>query len=131
MKHADFKPIFNPASIAVVGASNNPMKFGGRTYFALKERDYAGKLYAVNPTAKEVDGAAAYARVQDIPGDVEMAIIAVAAPYVVDAVADCAEKGVRAVQIQTAGFRETGSEQGIAWEEPANFTTRVRKRLSR
>lgn len=117
MKQVDFRPIFDPDSIAVIGASNDPMKFGGRTYFALKEREYAGKLYAVNPKASKIDGEAAYARVQDIPGDVEMAIIAVAAPYVVEAVADCAEKGVRAVQILTAGFRETGSEQGILWED--------------
>jgi acyl-CoA synthetase (NDP forming) len=113
----DFQPIFEPRSVAVIGASNDPTKFGGRTYFAMKEREYTGSLYAVNPRADEVDGEAAYASVKDIPGEVDMAIIAVAAPYVVQAVGECAEKGVRAVQILTAGFRESGSEQGIKWEE--------------
>ena len=117
MRQVDFKPIFHPDTIAVIGASNDPTKFGGRTYFMIRDRGHAGKLYAVNPKAGDIDGQAAYKRVQDIPGDVEMAIIAVAAPYVVQAVADCAEKGVRAVQILTAGFKETGSEQGAQWED--------------
>jgi acyl-CoA synthetase (NDP forming) len=112
----DFQPIFHPASIAIVGASNDPTKFGGRTYAALKDREYAGALYAVNPKADRVDGEKAYARVQDIPGPVDMAIVAVAAPYVVQAIADCAEKGVRAVQILTAGFTETGTPEGVEWE---------------
>lgn len=109
--------MFHPRSVAVVGASNDPTKFGGRTYFALKERGYTGRLYAVNPKAAEIDGEPAYARVRDIPGEVDMAIVAVAAPFVVPAIADCAGKGVRVVQILTAGFRETGSAEGTAWEE--------------
>ncbi len=113
----DFQPIFDPRSVAVVGASNDPTKFGGRTYFAMKERGYAGRLYAVNPKAEDIDGEPAYGRVQDIPAEVDMAIVAVAAPFVVQAVADCAEKGVRAVQILTAGFKETGSAEGAALEE--------------
>ncbi|UCD58073.1 MAG: CoA-binding protein, partial [Candidatus Hydrogenedentota bacterium] len=112
----DFEPIFHPKSVAVIGASNDPTKYGGRTYFAMKERGYGGRLYAVNPRAAEIDGEEAYARVQDIPAEIDMAIVAVAAPYVVQAVADCAEKGVRAVQVLTAGFGETGSSEGALWE---------------
>ena len=113
----DFQPIFDPTSVAIIGASNDPTKFGGRTYFMLKDRGYAGPLFAVNPKAEEIDGKSAYPRIQDIPDDVDMAIIAVAAPYVAQAVADCAEKGVRAAQILTAGFKETGSKQGARWED--------------
>jgi acyl-CoA synthetase (NDP forming) len=109
--------VFHPRSIAVVGASRNAAKFGGRTYYQLKQRAYGGELYAVNPTLTELDGEKAYSRVIEIPGEVDMAIVAVAAPYVVQAVVDCAEKGVRAVQILTAGFRENGSEQGALWEQ--------------
>jgi acyl-CoA synthetase (NDP forming) len=82
----------------------------------MKERKYAGKLYAVNPNAADIDGEKVYARVQDIPDEVDFAIVAVAAPHVVQAIADCAEKHVRAVQILTAGFSETGSEEGMLWE---------------
>jgi acyl-CoA synthetase (NDP forming) len=113
----DFELLFHPRSIAIIGASNDATKFGGRTYSALKQRRYDGGLYAVNPRATDVDGEQAYARVQDIPANVDMAIVAVAAPHVVRAVADCAAKGVRAVQILTAGFRETASAEGARWEE--------------
>ena len=113
----DFQPLFHPRSVAVIGASSDATKFGGRTYSAMKARRYDGRLYAVNPGAAEVDGDRVYARVQEIPEPVDMAIIAVAAPRVVQAVADCAEKGVRAAQILTAGFRESGSAEGARWEE--------------
>jgi len=113
----DFEPLFHPRSVAIIGASNDATKFGGRTYSALKARRYQGEVYAVNPSVTEVDGDRAYARVQEIPGTVDMAIVVVAAPHVVQTIADCAEKGVRAVQILTAGFRETGSAEGARWEE--------------
>ncbi len=117
----DFESLFHPRSIAVIGASNDLSKFGARTYAALKLRLYDGgldgRLYAVNPAATQVGGDRAYTRVQEIPEKLDMAIVAVAAPHVVRAVADCAEKGVRAVQIVTAGFRETGSTEGARWEE--------------
>jgi acyl-CoA synthetase (NDP forming) len=111
------RPVFHPHSVAVVGASSDQTKFGGRTYFALKERGFQGPLHAVNPHAAEIDGQKVYVRVQEIPDEIEMAIVAVAAPYVVQAVSDCAEKGVRAVQILTAGFRESRSPEGALCEE--------------
>ncbi len=113
----DFQPLFHPRSIAIIGASNDVTKFGGRTYLTLKARRFEGELYAVNPSVTEIAGDKAYARVQDIPDSVDMAIVVVAAPLVLQAVADCAEKGVRAVQILTAGFRETGSREGAQLEE--------------
>jgi acyl-CoA synthetase (NDP forming) len=113
----DFEPLFHPRSIAVVGASNDINKFGGRTYASLRARGYPGALYAVNPSVSEVAGDKAYARVQDIPDKPDMAIVVVAAPQVVQTVAECAEKGVRALQVLTAGFRETGTEEGRHWEE--------------
>jgi acyl-CoA synthetase (NDP forming) len=113
----DFQPLFHPRSVAVIGASNDAIKFGGQTYSVMKLRRYRGRLYAVNPGATKVGGDRSYPRVQDIPEQVDMAIVAVAAPFVVQAVADCAEKGVRAVQILTAGFAESGSAEGARWEE--------------
>jgi acyl-CoA synthetase (NDP forming) len=113
----DFEPLFEPRSVAVIGASNDLTKFGARTYAALKLRHYDGRLYAVNPAATEVGGDRAYSRLQEIPGKLDMAIVAVAASHVVRAIADCAEKGVRAVQILAAGFREAGSAEGARWEE--------------
>jgi acyl-CoA synthetase (NDP forming) len=113
----DFEPVFHPRSVAVVGASNDATKFGGRTYLALKARRDQGGLYAVNPSVTEIDGDKAYARVQDLPEQVDMAIVVVAARHVVQTLADCTEKGVRAAQILTAGFREAGTTEGTRWEE--------------
>ena len=124
----DFEPIFHPRSVAVVGASNDITKFGGRTYASLKARRYQGRLYAVNPSVTEVGGDRAYARVQDIPEKVDMAIVVVAAPHVVRTLADCAEKGVRTAQILTAGFRESGSEEGARWEEQIAQIARAHSR---
>jgi len=114
---SQFEAVFHPRSVAIIGASNDVTKFGGRTYSSLKARRFQGGLYAVNPSVAEVDGDRAYARVQDVPGPVEMAIVVVAAPHVVQTIADCAEKGVRAVQILTAGFRESGTALGARWED--------------
>jgi acyl-CoA synthetase (NDP forming) len=112
-----FEHVFNPRSIAVIGASNDPIKFGGRYYYSLKERGHRGKLFAVNPSVTEVDGDKSYARVQEIPDEIDFAVVAVPAPFVVQAVNDCAEKGVRVVEILTAGFAESGTEEGRQWEQ--------------
>ena len=70
----EFDPIFHPRSIAIIGASNDTAKFGGRSYLTLKARRFPGGLFAVNPSVTEIDGDKAYARVQDIPESVDMAI---------------------------------------------------------
>jgi acyl-CoA synthetase (NDP forming) len=124
MNPNDFQPIFHPQSVAVIGASSDPTKFGGQYYFAMRQRGYPGRLYAVNPNVTEIDGEKTYARVQDIPDDVEFAVVAVAAPFVVQAVADCAEKRVRVVEILTAGFSETGPPEGILRENQLAETAR-------
>ncbi|MBI4831909.1 MAG: CoA-binding protein, partial [Candidatus Lindowbacteria bacterium] len=117
MKFEDFQPIFCPRSVAVIGASNDASKYGGQYYSALRSRGYAGKLYAVNPKVSEIDEVKTFARVQDVPEQIDFAVVAVPASQVVQAIADCAAKGVRAVEILTAGFSETGSAEGIRWEK--------------
>ena len=117
MTAPDFQPIFQPRSIAVIGASSDPVKFGGRMFFSALARKKDERLYAVNPNGKEINGERAYARIQDIDDDIDFAIITVPAQYVLAAVRDCAEKNVRALEILTAGFRETGMAEGAEWEQ--------------
>jgi acetyltransferase len=117
MIDTDFQPIFKPRSVAVIGASSDPMKFGGRAYLTVFERKDQERLYAVNPNVSEITGEKTYARIQDINDEIDHAIVTVPAPFVVQAVADCAEKKVRVVEILTAGFSETGSPEGILWEK--------------
>jgi acyl-CoA synthetase (NDP forming) len=103
---------FNPDSIAIVGASANPMKGG---YRILKNilNGFKGDLYPVNPRYADIDGITCYPRIHDIPGPVDMAIIFVPALAAVQAVKDCAANGILRVMIQSAGFAETG-DQGKA-----------------
>jgi len=116
MNNEDFQAIFHPESIAVIGASSDPMKFGGRAYMIIKERANHERIYPVNPNVKEIEGVKCYPSVSEIEGDIDFAIIAVPAQFTVPAVAECAAKGVKAIEILAAGFKETGETEGKAWE---------------
>ncbi|MDR2326589.1 MAG: acetate--CoA ligase family protein [Acidovorax sp.] len=98
---------FTPGSVALIGASSDPERIGGRTLRFLREAGFPGHLYPVNHSgAAEIQGLPAYASVLDIPSSVEHAIIAVPAPAVETALRECIHKGVRAVQLFSAGFAE-------------------------
>lgn len=111
-KLREFEPIFYPKSIAVVGASPNPLKFGNRYLEALINTGYKGKLYPVHPGGGLISGLEAYSTVREIPGPVDYVIVAIPAQHVLDVLDDCAAKGVKVVQFFTAGFSETGEEEG-------------------
>ncbi|MFH1382085.1 MAG: CoA-binding protein [Chloroflexota bacterium] len=112
----EFAPIFYPKSHAVVGASADPRKFGGRFLKTLLSFGYSGKVYPVNPQESEIWGLKTYARVSDIPEPVDFATIAIPAPAVPEAAEECLAKGVKALQVLTAGFREK-SEEGQKLED--------------
>jgi acetyltransferase len=101
---------FYPRSIAIIGASSNPRKPGGRPLAALQRRGYEGKLFPVNPHHREIGGAKCFPSILDVPDHVDMAIISVPADSVLDAFRQCAEKEVRAAVVFTAGFAEIGGE---------------------
>ena len=106
----ELAPVFYPKSHAVIGASASESKFGGRFLKTLLNFGYSGKVYPVNPQESEVFGLKTYARVGDIPEPVEFASIAVPARAVPGVVEECLAKGVKAVQVLSAGFRELGEE---------------------
>lgn len=106
---------FTPHSIAVVGASRNPQKLGYVLLDNLTRARFGGPIYAVNPTAHEVLGVAAYPSIEAIPEPVDLAVLTVPRPAVLEAIEECARKGVPAAVVITAGFRETGA-QGAALE---------------
>lgn len=110
----DLDPIFEPKSIAVIGASNQEGSVGYGLFNNLKS--YEGDLYAVNPKREQVQNYEAYDSVQDIAGDIDLAIIAVPAPIVPQIAKECGEKGIKGAIIVSSGFKETGPE-GIALEE--------------
>lgn len=107
---ASLEPFFRPRSVAVIGASRTPGSIGYRVLQNLITTGFNGPVYPVNPKAHVVSSIPAYPSVKDIPGPVDLAIIAVPQPLVLSVVDDCAEKGVRGLVVLTAGFAETGPE---------------------
>jgi len=100
---------FKPRAIAVIGASNDPLKLGYDVFKNLKKyKD--GKVYPVNVKDETVQGVKAYKNVKDIPDEVDLAIIVVPKKFVKQTLIDCGEKGVKGAVIITAGFGETGEE---------------------
>lgn len=104
--------VLTPRSVAVVGASRQAGKVGRSLVRHLVEGGFTGAIYAVNPQAREVAGMPAYARLTEIPGDVDLVLIAVPAEAVLSVVADCVGKGVKGLVVVSAGFAETGDELG-------------------
>ncbi|HET6811396.1 MAG TPA: acetate--CoA ligase family protein [Acidimicrobiales bacterium] len=105
----------SPASIAMVGASNNVAGIGGQV-FANLARAFSGRLYPVHPRDAEVQGRAAFASVADLPEPVDLAVIVVPAAGVPAVVEACAAKGVGGALVITSGFAEVG-EEGAALQE--------------
>jgi len=101
-------PFFESKSLAVIGASTDPIKQGGRPVRYSVMSDFKGRVYPINPRADEVQGVKAYPHLSAVPGRVDCAFIALPAPAVEAAVTDCAVKGVRAAVIISAGFAEVG-----------------------
>ena len=103
---------FNPNSVAVIGASTDPRKLGYSVLENLIEGGYAaqGEIYPINLTATEILGVPAFPTVQDVPGPIDLAVIVIPYPYVPDALRTCGEKGIPAVIVISAGFREAGRE---------------------
>jgi len=101
---------FNPGSVAVIGASENPKKLGHRILLNVVNGGYKGAIYPINPTAKEILGLKCYPSVSDIPGPLDMAVIVIPAAAVIGIVDECGRKGVKGVVVITAGFREAGEK---------------------
>lgn len=107
---AAINAVVNARSVAVIGASRRSDTIGAALVRNLVLGGYAGRVYAVNPTASSVSGLAAYPSVGDIPGDVDLAIVAVPAEAVPEVVLDCANKGVHGLIVISSGFAETGDD---------------------
>jgi acetate---CoA ligase (ADP-forming) len=99
-----------PRAVAVVGASRDRGTVGGRVFHNLLAAGFQGPVYPVNPRAEVVQSVLAYPSVGDIPGPVDLAVVAVPAAAVVDVARACADKGARGLVVMSAGFAETGPE---------------------
>lgn len=101
---------FRPKSVAVIGASREPGKVGNVVVRNLKRYGFNGDIYPINPRATEILGLKAYPTVMDVSDSIDLAVIVVPAPIVPKTIAECGEKGIDAVIIISAGFKESGVE---------------------
>lgn len=114
---SDLHLLFNPRSIAVVGASDKPASIGARTVDNLLTHSrYAGEVYLVSTTKAEIAGRACHRSVADLPATPDVAVIVVPASAVLEVVGQCADRGVKFAVVLTSGFSETG-DAGRALEE--------------
>jgi acetyl-CoA synthetase (ADP-forming) len=104
-----WKHLFAPASVAVIGASNTRGSWGYGIMRHLLTSDKR-RIYPVNPTSNKILGITAYKSVVNIPGEVDLAVIAVSAPKVPQVMQQCAQKGVKAAVVVSGGFAESGKD---------------------
>jgi acetyl coenzyme A synthetase (ADP forming)-like protein len=100
--------LLRPRSIAVIGASREPGTIGHSLFANLMKGGFTGPVYPVHPTAPVVQSVRAYPSIADVPDPVELAVVVVPARFVVDVVDACGRKGVKAVVVISAGFKEVG-----------------------
>ncbi len=115
MKHS-LRAALDPASVVVIGASENPDKIGGRPLFYLARHGFRGKVFAVNPKRTETQGFPTVPSLADLPVAPEAAIVVVPGAAAEEAVAQCARMGVKVCVTMSSGFGETGTEEGLAAE---------------
>ncbi len=98
----------NPQSIAIIGASENTNKIGGRPILYTQRQGYKGRLYPINPSRSEIQGLKSYASLGDLPEVPELALVIVGGDSAVAAVAECAAMGVKSAIVIASGFGEIG-----------------------
>jgi len=127
---ASIKRFMQPKSIAVLGASNKP-GIGNTLVKALVNNGFTGIVYPINPKVEVISSIKTYPSIMDVPGDVDLAVIVVAAEKAQPLIEECARKGVKGLVVITAGFSEMGGE-GIEREKKLLNTARAyAKRQSR
>lgn len=112
-----YEALFYPKSIAIIGASRNIKTVGNDVVKNLVTQGYTGKLFPVNPKADILYGKKVYPNVAEIPEQIDLAIIAIPAQYVAEAIVQANEKGASAAVVISAGFKEAGNtelEQQVA-----------------
>jgi acyl-CoA synthetase (NDP forming) len=113
--------LFEPRSVAVIGASDDPGKYGHRVMESIIDAGFEGPVYPINPNLPEVLGRKTYPSTRDLPEPVELAFVVIPARAVLGAIRDCIAAGVKAIVIITAGFSEIGKEGLVAEAEIARL----------
>ncbi len=103
--------LLHPRSVAVVGASADPGKIGHLVLRNLQSSGFTGPIFAVNSRRPAIDGTPAYPSLAEVPGEIDLAVLAIPAPEVAAVVAQCSARGVHGLVVISAGFGESGDDQ--------------------
>ena len=117
MSTASLRPFLAPRSIAILGASQDPNKVGGRPLHYLKHYRFKGPIYPINPGRPEVQGVPSFKDLAGLPEVPDLAVIAVAGDQAIAAIEECAKLGVKGAICITSGFGETSDPEGKAKEQ--------------
>ncbi len=123
------RAILNPRSVAVIGASGDPAKFGGRVMHFLVKHGYRGRIVPVHPTAAEVLGIPAVSKLSAAGDPVDVCILALPAAHLPAALEDCGRAGARGAVVITADFAETGAAGAARQDELLQIARRHGMRL--
>jgi acetyl coenzyme A synthetase (ADP forming)-like protein len=104
--------IMKPDAVAVIGASAEDGKIGNSVMKNLINGGYQGKIYPIHPKADEILGLRAYKSVKDVPGEIDVAVFAIPAKFVAQALVECGEKKIPGAVLIPSGFAETGNVEG-------------------
>src|SRR3954468_464611 len=104
--------IMRPKAVAVIGASSEDGKIGNSVMKNLINGGYKGQIYPIHPKSDEILGYKAYASVKDVPGVIDIAVFAIPAKFVAQALTECGEKKIPGAILIPSGFAETGNHEG-------------------
>jgi acetyltransferase len=121
--------LFSPRSIAVIGASRTEGKLGHAVLANLIEGGFQGSIYPINPRPGDILGLPSYASLDDIEGEIDLAVIVIPSKGVLDVLEACGERGVGSVIVISAGFRETGHEGLMAERMMAEIADQYQMRI--
>jgi acetyltransferase len=112
----DLAHFFSPRSVALIGASDDVTRYGGRSLKILRDFGYQGTIFPVNPRGGSIQGLQGYAAVEDLPSAPDHAVVIVAADRVVATLERCAAVGIPFATVLASGFAETGTDAGHAMQ---------------
>ncbi|WP_342514780.1 acetate--CoA ligase family protein [Sporosarcina sp. FSL K6-1522] len=104
------EPLFNPKSVAILGASENKNKLGYLQVKALLDGGFAGDIYPINPRSEKIEGLLCYPSLAEVKTTIDLAIFCLSADRVKQGLLECAENGIKAAVVFASGFSETGEE---------------------
>jgi len=104
--------IFNPRSVAVIGASDNPGKLGFHVMKSLTQGGFPGRIFPINPGKDEILGIRTFPSLLQVPEEIDLSIIVLPAELVPKTIKECGEKGIRGIILITAGFKEIEDKRG-------------------